>query len=135
MKNLLAILAMTLLAAFAQAANKPAPKSGVSFVEPKNGAVVGTEFKVVMAVSGMEIKPAGEMAAGSGHHHLLIDTPAIPAGETIPADDKHLHFGKGQTETMVKLPPGKHTLMLQFADGAHKSFGPAFSSTIEVTVK
>ena len=55
--------------------------------------------------------------------------------EVIPADDKHLHFGKGQTETMVKLPPGKHTLMLQFADGAHKSYGPGMSAKIEVTVK
>lgn len=135
MKNLLALLAMTLFAAFAHAADKPAPKSGVSFAEPKNGAIVGTEFKVVMDVSGMQLKPAGEMAAGTGHHHLLIDTASIPAGEVIPADDKHLHFGKGQTETMVKLPPGKHTLMLQFADGAHKSYGPGMSAKIEVTVK
>ena len=53
----------------------------------------------------------------------------------VPADATHLHFGKGQTETMLKLTPGKHTLTLQFADGAHQSYGPDLSSTITVEVK
>jgi Domain of unknown function (DUF4399) len=108
---------------------------GISFVEPQDGATVASEFKVVMAVKGMQVKPAGEMAPETGHHHLLIDTAPIAAGETIPASEKHIHFGKGQTETMVKLPPGKHTLMLQFANGLHQSFGPGMSSTITVNVQ
>jgi hypothetical protein len=59
---------------------------------------------------------------------------AMPEGQAIPADDMHLHFGKGQTETEVTLKPGEHKLTLQFADGAHRSYGPKMSKTIKITV-
>ncbi len=108
---------------------------GVSFAEPKDGATVPGEFKVVMMVNGMTVKPAGEIVEGTGHHHLLIDTTPIAAGEMIPATEKHVHFGKGQMETTVKLAPGKHTLSLQFANGVHQSYGPAMSTTIVVNVQ
>ncbi len=107
----------------------------VDFVTPKNGAVVTSPFKVVFAVEGMTVAPAGEIVAGSGHHHLLINAAPVPAGEVVPADDTHKHFGKGQTETEVTLPPGKYKLTLQFANGAHQSYGEKLSKTIEVTVK
>lgn len=107
----------------------------VSFLEPSDGATVGSPFKVKFAVSGMEVKPAGDMEANTGHHHLLINAAPIKAGESVPFDATHLHFGKGQTETDVTLPPGKYTLTLQFANGAHQSYGPAMSRTINVTVK
>jgi hypothetical protein len=125
------VLACVATAGFAQKKEKP----GVFFVEPKNGVTVEQEFKVVMGVRGMEIKPAGDETPKSGHHHLLIDTSPVKKGEVIPADEHHLHFGKGQTETMVRLAPGKHKLQLQFADGAHRSYGPAMRNTITVTVK
>jgi hypothetical protein len=107
----------------------------VSFAEPADGAVISSPFKVKFAVSGMEVKPAGEMAANTGHHHLIINGASIKEGESVPFDDTHLHFGKGQTETEVKLPPGKYKLTMQFANGAHQSYGPGASKTIEVTVK
>jgi hypothetical protein len=107
----------------------------VSFAEPADGAVVSSPFKVKFAVSGMEVKPAGEMAANTGHHHLIINGASIKEGESVPFDDTHLHFGKGQTETEVKLPPGKYKLTMQFANGAHRSYGPGASKTIEVTVR
>jgi hypothetical protein len=107
----------------------------VSFAEPADGAVVSSPFKVKFAVSGMEVKPAGEMAANTGHHHLIINGGSVKAGESVPFDEKHLHFGKGQTETEVTLPPGKYKLTMQFANGAHQSYGPGGSKTIEVTVK
>jgi hypothetical protein len=107
----------------------------VSFAEPADGAVVSSPFKVKFAVSGMEVKPAGEMATNTGHHHLIINGASIKEGESVPFDDTHLHFGKGQTETEVKLPPGKYKLTMQFANGAHQSYGPGASKTIEVTVK
>jgi hypothetical protein len=107
----------------------------VSFAEPSDGAVVTSPFKVRFDVAGMDIKPAGDMTANTGHHHLLINLASVKAGESIPVDDKHLHFGKGQTETMVTLPPGKYDLTMQFANGAHQSYGPAMSKTIHVTVK
>ena len=72
---------------------------------------------------------------GTGHHHLIIDGHPVEAGKAVPADATHLHFGKGQTETTLKLAPGPHTLTLQFADGLHQSYGPEMSATITVTVK
>ena len=65
-----------------------------------------------MGVEGMTVKPAGEITANTGHHHILIDTDAVGREDIVPADDKHKHFGKGQTETVLKLAPGKHTLQL-----------------------
>ena len=79
--------------------------------------------------------PAGDIVANSGHHHLLINLDAIPAGESVPFTEKHLHFGKGQTEAEVKLAPGTYRLTAQFANGAHQSYGKALSQTITVTVK
>ena len=115
---------------------KNSPEQRVYFVEPKDGAVVGNEVKVVMGVQGMEIKPAGTVAENTGHHHLLIDALQVNAGEAVPAgNDQYRHFGKGQTETTVKLAPGTHTLTLQFANGAHVSYGEKMRSTINVTVK
>ena len=125
------VLACVATSGFAQKKEE----SGVFFVEPKNGATVEQEFKVVMGVRGMEVKPAGEITPNTGHHHLLIDASPVKKGDVIPADEHHLHFGKGQTETMVKLAPGKHKLQLQFADGTHHSYGPSMSNTITVTVK
>lgn len=107
----------------------------VDFVEPKNGATVATTFKVKFAVDGMTVAPAGELNPGTGHHHLLINTADIDENVAIPMDEKHRHFGKGQTETEITLPPGKHKLTMQFADGAHRSYGAKFRKTIEVEVK
>lgn len=107
----------------------------VSFAEPSDGATVASPFKVKFAVSGMEVRPAGDMGANTGHHHLIINGDSIKAGEGVPFDETHLHFGKGQTEAEVKLPPGKYKLTMQFANGAHQSYGPAGSKTINVTVK
>lgn len=109
----------------------------VFFVSPKDGATVPTKFRVKMGVEGIKIRVAGEAPdeITSGHHHLIIDGAAIPQGVPVPEDAKHLHFGKGQTETEVTLTPGDHTLTLQFADGAHRSFGDKLSATIKVHVK
>ena len=107
----------------------------VSILEPVDGATVSSPFKLRFAVDGLTVAPAGEAAVGSGHHHLLIDGAAIPEGQTVPVDAAHIHFGKGQTETEVALPPGTHKLTAQFANGEHKSYGPALSKSITITVK
>jgi hypothetical protein len=127
MKSVLAAALLTLSAgAFAQS---------VSFAEPANGATVSSPFKVKFAVAGMDVKPAGDMTANTGHHHLLINATPVKAGEVIPADEKHIHFGKGQTETEVTLPPGNYTLTMQFANGLHQAYGPAMNKEIKITVK
>ena len=107
----------------------------VFFIEPKDGAVVESEFKVKFGLEGMKLAMAGELTPGSGHHHLIVDGKAATKGQVVPADGTHVHFGKGQTETTLKLAKGKHTLTLQFADGKHESYGEAMSQTIHITVK
>lgn len=107
----------------------------VAITEPADGATVSSPFKVKFAVSGMEVKPAGDMAPKTGHNHLLINAGSVAAGQVIPMDETHLHFGKGQTEAEVKLAPGTYMLTSQFANGAHQSYGPEMSQTIKVTVK
>ena len=109
--------------------------SKVLFVSPKDGATLAPKFTVKFNVEGMKLAKAGDMKPGTGHHHLLVDAAAIPTGEVVPKDATHIHLGNMQTETELTLAPGKHTLTLQFADGAHMSYGPAMSQTITVNIK
>ncbi len=108
--------------------------ASVRFVSPADGATVTSPFTVVMGVSGITVEPAGEAKEGSGHHHIIIDGTGPEAGGVVPADETHIHYGKGQTETELTLTPGKHTLTLQFANGLHQSYGPNLSQTITVEV-
>ncbi len=114
---------------------KTAPAQSVWCVEPHDGATLTSPFKVVFGVKGMAVEPAGEIKPDSGHHHLLINLGPIPAGEAIPVDATHLHFGKAQTEAEITLPPGNYKLTMQFANGAHVSYGPPMAASINVTVK
>jgi hypothetical protein len=108
----------------------------VMFKNLKQGSAVKSPFKVEMAVDMIQVDTAGPVVAGSGHHHIIIDGPdSLAAGEMVPKDSTHLHFGKGQTETELTLSPGKHKLTLQFADGLHRSYGGRLSATITVNVK
>jgi hypothetical protein len=116
-------------------ASSMAPAQAMSILEPANNATVSTTFKVRFGVKGMAVAPAGDIVANSGHNHLLINLDAVPAGESVPFSDKHLHFGKGQTETDVTLAPGVYKLTAQFANGAHQSYGKPMSDSITVTVK
>lgn len=107
----------------------------VFFENLKDGQEIGTSYILKMGVKGMKVAPAGEITTGTGHHHLIIDGDFIPEGQVVPADATHIHFGKGQTETELKLSAGKHKLTLQFADGAHRSFGQQMSVSVKVVVK
>ena len=143
------LLAAGLLAtasAFAQDAAKPAalPRlktpahAHVFIVSPKDGATVGSDVTVKFGAKGVEVKPATDgIAAGTGHHHLLIDAAELPPGDQpIPADATHKHYGKGQTEDTIHLTPGDHTLQLDFADAAHVQYDPPLvSKKITVHVK
>ena len=113
----------------------PVPAQSVSLLEPADGATVGTTFKVRFGVKGMAVAPAGEIMTDSGHNHLLINQMPVAKGESVPFDDQHKHFGAGQTETVITLPPGQYKLTSQFANGAHQSYGAPMSVTIQVTVK
>tara|TARA_B100000700_G_scaffold329535_1_gene451612 strand:+ start:1065 stop:1457 length:393 start_codon:yes stop_codon:yes gene_type:complete len=107
----------------------------VFFKNLNEGDTVASPFQVEMGVSGMKIKPAGELEAGTGHHHIILNKSFINYGDIIPMDDQHLHYGKGDTVATLSLSKGQHTLTLQFANGMHMSYGEQFSKTINIYVK
>ena len=137
MKSVILVLAMASLVGCASKQEGPPapPKPSVWFVAPVDGATVGEEFNVVFGLIGKTIHPAGEIVEGTGHHHLIVDGGAVQKGLVVPANKTHIHFGKGQTDTSLKLSKGKHVLTLQFADGAHQSFGEEMSASITVNVQ
>jgi hypothetical protein len=109
----------------------------VRFSEPANNASASSPVRVVMSAENFTIEPAGDgtVHEGAGHLHIMVDTPCIAAGQTIPRDDNHLHFGDGSTETELALAAGEHTLCLQAADGAHTALeGEGMTHTITVNV-
>ena len=124
-----------LLSAFASLLWAQSDAQLVRIQEPQNGAIVSSPFKVKFDVKGKKVAPAGTQDPNTGHHHLLINKGSLELGEEVPFDKVHLHFGKGQTESEVNLPPGKYRLTAQFADGEHRSFGSRYSHTIEITVQ
>ena len=117
---------------------EPAPAGAeVYIVAPADGAKIKGPVTVVFGLKGMGVAPAGIKFDNTGHHHLLVDSD-VPAdlSQPLPATEKILHFGKGQTETTLTLPPGKHTLQLVFADMLHVPHQPAVTSKrITITVE
>jgi Domain of unknown function (DUF4399) len=123
-------------AALAQDATKSAPGAKVTILEPAAGATVTSPVTVKFGITGMDVAPAGSDKPNSGHHHLLINQKLADPKVGIPADDKHKHFGKAQTETVVELPAGTHTLQLVLGDSNHIPHDPVVQSeTITITVK
>ncbi|MGE3742300.1 MAG: DUF4399 domain-containing protein [Geminicoccaceae bacterium] len=125
------LMAALLLAGHALASDRtPAPAdAAVYFITPMDGETVTGPITVRFGLKGMGVAPAGVGTPNTGHHHLLIDTADLPPlDEPIPADDHRKHFGGGQTETTLDLPPGSHTLQLLLADQNHISFDPPVAS-------
>ena len=114
------------------------PGAKVYFINLKDGAELDSPFLVQFGLSGMGVAPAGIEKPNTGHHHLIIDTTLTPEElkQPIPADDHHLHFGAGQTEAMVALPKGEHTLQLVLGDWTHiPHVPPVMSDVITITVR
>ena len=107
------------------------------FINPSDGDVVTSPVDIKFGVTGMEIVPAGIDKPESGHHHLLVNVDELPNMKMpIPADRNHLHFGKGQTETTIDLPKGKHTLQLLLGNYLHiPHSSPLISKKIEIIVE
>jgi hypothetical protein len=140
MNRWIAALAATALGAAALAQDRaPAPAGAeVYIIAPRDGETIHGPVTVKFGLKGMGIAPAGVKFDNTGHHHLLVDTDLseVKLGGPLPATDKILHFGKGQTETTLTLPPGKHTLELLFADYLHVPFDPPLhSKKITIIVK
>ena len=135
----LILVALLFSAHVAAAGETPSPPGArVYFINLKDGAVVSSPVLIQFGLSGMGIAPAGTDVPNTGHHHLLIDTTIEGDGlnMAIPVDEQHLHFGKGQTEALVTLPKGKHTLQLVLGDKSHVPHNPpVMSERISVTVQ
>lgn len=114
----------------------PALAAEAYIIAPQDGETVRSPFVVRFGLKGMGVAPAGIEMPGTGHHHLVIDAPLPPAGQPVPFDDRHKHFGKGQTETELSLPPGEHTLQLILGDHTHVPHDPpVVSRQIRVRVQ
>jgi hypothetical protein len=135
---LAALLAVLISLAPAMAQTPSPAGASVYFINLNDGDTVSSPFKVQFGLVGMGVAPVGVEKPNTGHHHLIIDT-TLSADELkspIPVDAKHLHFGGGQTEAMVTLPPGRHTLQLVLGDWSHvPHVPPVMSPVIKVTVK
>jgi hypothetical protein len=115
----------------------PAPADAELYIQtPADGAEVRSPFLVRFGLRGMGVAPAGVTAANTGHHHLLIDLDTLPPeGMPLPATDQVRHFGGGQTETRLALPPGEHTRQLVLGDALHVPHDPPVrSEKITITV-
>ncbi len=110
--------------------------ASVFFITPADGATVTSPVEIEFGIAGMEVVRAGDNQPNSGHHHLLIDTDLPDLGMPIPADERHVHFGDGSTETKITLPPGEHTLQMLLGDYVHIPHKPALlSEPIRITVE
>jgi hypothetical protein len=138
MTRVLLALGVCLITAFAAAADRLAPPAGaeVYFIAPQEGAKVHGPVTIKFGLKGMGIAPAGIKFDNTGHHHLLVDTDMVPGDQPIPSDYNHIHLGNGQTETVLTLPPGTHTLQLLLGDHQHVPHQPhVMSKKITIYVR
>ncbi len=144
MKHLI-LAALVTVPCFAMAQDTMSPEGArVYFINLEDGASVSSPVTVVFGLEGMGVAPAGTEKEKTGHHHLLVNRPPIGEGEdgaeelmySLPADDNHLHFGGGQTQTTLELAPGEHTLQLVLGDLNHVPHDPVVASDqITITVE
>ena len=134
----IALLAIMTAASVQAAGPSPAPEGArVYFITPADGALIDGPVKIRFGLSGMGVAPAGVERQHTGHHHLLINLDTLPPlDQSLPASDQVVHFGAGQTETTLELPPGQHRLQLLLGDHLHIPHNPpVLSDTITITVR
>jgi hypothetical protein len=121
------------------AGETPSPKGAkVCFINIEDGATVSNPVTIQFGLSGMGVAPAGTEKEKTGHHHLIINEKieGEELNNPIPSDDKHKHFGGGQTEITVELPKGSHILQLVLGDWSHIPHDPlVMSERITVLVE
>lgn len=122
----------------ALAAKTPSPPNAEAhIIWPTDGTVIhGGKFWVRMGLRNMGVCPKGVNIPNVGHHHVLVDAELPSFDEHIPSDRNHLHFGAGETEARIELPPGKHTLQLLMGDHDHVPHDPpVYSKKISIIVR
>ena len=112
--------------------------ASVFIIQPFDGDKFKSQepIDILFGLQGMGVAPAGIKVDNTGHHHLLIDQAVMPDyDKAIPASANIIHYGKGQTQTSIKLPTGKHTLQLLLGNHYHIPHNPPlFSKKIEIEV-
>ena len=117
----------TIFAAFSINAN---PK--VYFINLEDGDIVESPFLIQFGLSGWV--SAGTDRSNTGHH-LVINVDDIDLSKPIPSSSNHIHFGGGQTESLVDLMPGNYSMQLVLGDMTHTPHNPPIiSQTINITV-
>ena len=138
-KQLLKIMALILFVltmAACSSSGGDEPEARVFFTNISDGDTVDSPVTVQWSAENFTIEPAGEVRAGAGHLHIMVDADCVAAGQIVPADDNHLHYGKAQTEATLELTPGEHTLCLQAADGVHTALaGEGTTQVVTITVR
>ena len=115
----------------------PAPDGALAYIQsPNDGDEMSSPFTVRFGLRGLGIAPALTQFPNTGHHHLLVDTDLLPPeNQPIPTTDKIIHYGLGQTEAELDLPPGVHTLQMVVGDHLHiPHLPPVISQRISITV-
>ena len=145
MKRLIAAAFIAMLPLSALAQDTPSPAGAVVYFPTlTDGQEVTSPVTVVFGLNGMGVAPAGVEKENTGHHHLLINRPPLGEGEfgaeefalSIPNDENNRHFGAGQTQVVLELPPGQHTLQLVLGDAGHVPHAPpVVSERITITVR
>jgi hypothetical protein len=136
-RRLFLLSLLPVFSARAFAGKTPAAKDTYLYIIwPLDGTQIKGGFWCRFGLRNMGVTHAGDTTANTGHHHLLVDVDeALDPNEPIPSDKKHLHFGAGQTEARLDLPPGPHTLQLVLGDAEHIPFNPPIvSRKIRITV-
>ncbi len=105
------------------------PGARVYFLNIKDGQTLKSPFLIQFGLtSEMGIAPALADWPDTGHHHLVIDSTITNMNKSI--SNKHIHLHKGQTEITLKLPTGKHTIQIFFADYSHIPHDPPIMSEV-----
>jgi hypothetical protein len=117
--------------------------SAPRIVSPDTGATV-TNPVIVRFQGGVPPMPMKSAAGGArmsgamagAHLHLLIDSKLPAPGQKVPVDARHVHFMGGETQTSLRLPPGRHTLQLLVGGADHMPTNPPIvSQPVTITVK
>ena len=129
-------------AAFAEERTEASPEARAYIVNLSDGQTVSAPVTVVFGLSGMGVAPAGTEREMTGHHHLLVNRAAYGTADgddlsaPLPSDDHHRHFGGGQTEVVLDLAPGTHSLQLVLGDAFHVPHDPpVISEVVTITVE
>ena len=115
------------------AGETPSPEGAKAyFVDLKDGDNVKSPLLVRFGLTEqMGIAPALADWPDTGHFHLIIDSK--PPNPNRPISNRHLHLHKGQTEAIVELKQGQHTLQIVMGDYSHIPHDPPVMSK-QITV-